>query len=174
MEAQNNYIARKGLIDQRSKYPVGIAADQAGFTYKTQLIAELKAQGYIVADFGTYKFVNGYNYLNFVVPLAMSVAKRVVLRGVAISHNGVGAGIAANKIVGVRAALITENFSAQHGVEDMDMNLMCLDLRVSPTYEQCRALVRTFLDTNFKEEGQFSPYLSRLSEMEQHDVPKIG
>ena len=163
-----NYRIAKRRLGRKRKLTVGIAANHSGFNLKTQFIAELKAAGYSVADFGTYEAVNGYDYMNFVVPLAMAVAKRVVVRGVAISNNGVGAGIAANKIAGVRAALITENFSAKHGVENIDMNLMCLDQQVNSTYEQCWTLVQTFLNANFKEEGRLSPHLSRLSDLEKH------
>ena len=70
------------------------------------------------------------DYPDFVVPLARAVARGEVDRGVAICGSGVGACVAANKVWGVRACLIHETFSAHQGVEDDDMNVMCLGGRV--------------------------------------------
>ena len=105
---------------------IGIAADHGGFELKVQLTAALKAAGYEVADFGAHELVTGDDYPDFVVPLARAVARGEVTRGLAICGSGVGACVAANKVAGVRAALITDSFSAHQGVEDDDMNVMCL------------------------------------------------
>ena len=109
---------------------VGIAADHGGFELKMQLSAELKRAGYKVVDFGAKKLVTGDDYPDFVAPLARAVAKGEVTRGLAICGSGVGACVAANKIPGVRACLIHETFSAHQGVEDDDMNMICLGGRV--------------------------------------------
>jgi len=93
---------------------------------KVQLTAALKAAGYQVADFGAYELVTGDDYPDFVVPMARAVAGGEVTRGLAICGSGVGACVAGNKVPGVRAALITDSFSAHQGVEDDDMNVMCL------------------------------------------------
>lgn len=169
MKAINNINTKRRLIVRNQKITVGLAADHSGYHLKTQLITELEAAGYTVSDFGVYEPVNGYDYMNYVVPLAMALAKGAVVRGVVISSCGIGAGIAANKVHGVRAALITENFSAQHGVEDIDMNLMCLDGQVTPSFEQSWSLVKSFLTANFKEEGKFSQHLSKVSELEKNN-----
>jgi len=66
------------------------------------------------------------DYPDFVAPLAMAVVRQEVVRGIAICGSGVGACVAANKISGVRAALIIGSFSAQQGVADDDMNIICL------------------------------------------------
>ena len=70
------------------------------------------------------------DYPDFVVPMARAVASGEVDRGVAICGSGVGACIAANKVPGVRACLIHECFSARQGVEDDNMNTICLGGRV--------------------------------------------
>ena len=110
---------------------IGIAADHGGFELKAQITAALKTTGYEVADFGAHELVTGDDYPDFVVPLARAVARGEVARGLAICGSGVGACVAANKVPGVRAALITDSFSAHQGVEDDDMDVICLGSRVT-------------------------------------------
>lgn len=105
---------------------IGIAADHGGFELKTQLASVLRSTGYVVVDFGAHELVPGDDYPDFVVPLARAVASGEVTQGVAICGSGVGACVAANKVPGVRACLIHETFSSHQGVEDDDMNMICL------------------------------------------------
>jgi ribose 5-phosphate isomerase B len=109
---------------------IGIAADHGGFALKEDIKPWLTAQGYEVTDFGAHALNQEDDYPDFVVPLARAVASSAVACGIAICGSGVGASIAANKISGVRAALIHDSFSAHQGVEDDDMNLLCLGGRV--------------------------------------------
>jgi ribose 5-phosphate isomerase B len=83
----------------------------------------------------------------------------------AICGSGVGACVAANKIPGVRAALITDPFSAHQGVEDDDMNIMCLGGRVTG-YALSWDLVQTFLNARFKSDERFIRRLSKISDLE--------
>ena len=85
---------------------VGIATDHGGFGLKGDLVAQLRATGRDVVDFGADKLSPDDDYPDFVVPLAEAVAAGTVERGVAVCGSGVGASICANKIPGVRAALI--------------------------------------------------------------------
>jgi ribose 5-phosphate isomerase B len=87
---------------------IGIAADRGGFRLKGQPAAAHRAAGYRVADFGAHELVTGDNYPDFVAPLARAVARSEVTLGSAICGSGVGACVAANKVPGVRAALITD------------------------------------------------------------------
>ena len=145
---------------------IGIAADHGGFELKVQLIASLKAAGYEVVDFGAYELDIGDDYPDFVVPLARAVAKGQVVRGLAICGSGVGACIAANKIPGVRAALITDSFSAHQGVEDDDMNVMCLGGRVTGDALSLD-LVWTFLNAHFIESERFRRRLAKVTALER-------
>ena len=88
------------------------------------------------------------DYPDFVIPLARAVARGEVDRGVAICGSGVGACIAANKVPGVRACLIHESFSARQGVEDDDMNVICLGGRVIANMFAWE-LVKVFLEAEF-------------------------
>jgi ribose 5-phosphate isomerase B len=107
----------------------------------------------------------GDDYPDFVVPLARAVATGEVTRGVAICGSGVGACVVANKVPGVRAALITESFSAHQGVEDDDMNVMCLGGQVTGE-AQSWELVQTFLNAEFKGDERFRRRLAKVAALE--------
>jgi sugar-phosphate isomerases, RpiB/LacA/LacB family len=145
---------------------IGIAADHGGFELKVQLTAALKVAGYEVEDFGANKLVIGDDYPDFVVPLARAVASREVDKGIAICGSGVGACIASNKVPGVRAALITDSFSAHQGVEDDDMNVMCLGGQVTG-YALSWDLVQTFLNAHFTGAERFSRRLAKMAALEK-------
>src|SRR6185369_4459894 len=104
---------------------VGIAADHAGFALKEQLVKAHCESGYEVLDFGSSSLTPEDDYPDYVVPLARSVTHGEVERGVAICGSGVGACVAANKVKGIRAALVHDIFSAHQGMEDDDMNVIC-------------------------------------------------
>jgi ribose 5-phosphate isomerase B len=118
-------------IDRTTTGAIGIAADHAGFELKGYIAAQLRQAGYEITDFGNDKLEDGDDFPDYVVPLARAVAAGSVSRGIAICGSGVGACVAANKVKGIRACLITDTFSAHQGVEDDDMNLLCLGGRIS-------------------------------------------
>jgi len=149
---------------------IGIATDHGGFKLKVQITAALRAAGYEVVDFGAYKLVKGDDYPDFVVPLAREVAKGEVTLGLAICGSGVGACVAANKLPGVRAALITDSFSAHQGVEDDDMNVMCLGGGVTG-YALAWDLVQTFLNAHFKGAERFKRRLAKVAALEREKKP---
>ncbi len=148
---------------------IGIAADHGGFDLKVQVTAALQAAGYEVVDFGAHEMVTGDDYPDFVVPLARAVARGEITRGLAICGSGVGACVAANKVSGVRAALITDSFSAHQGVEDDDMNVMCLGGRVTGQALSWD-LVQTFLNARFKGDERFKRRLAKISKLESRET----
>ena len=145
---------------------IGIAADHGGFELKTQLAVDLKTAGYDVADFGAHELAVEDDYPDFVVPLSRAVASGEVARGLAICGSGVGACVAANKVPGVRAAVIADSFSAHQGVEDDDMNVMCLGGRVTG-YALSWDLVQIFLKARFKGCERFSRRLAKVKALER-------
>ena len=147
---------------------IGIAADHGGFELKVQLTAALEAAGHEVADFGAPKLDTGDDYPDFVVPLARAVARGEVTRGLAICGSGVGACVAANKVPGVRAALITDSFSAHQGVEDDDMNVICLGGLVVG-HALAWELVKTFLAARFSGAERHRLRLSKVAELENKE-----
>ena len=127
---------------------IGIAADHGGFVLKNIIHDYLIKSGYEVVEFGATVQDDADDYPDFVIPLAKAVAAKEVERGIAICGSGVGASIAANKVAGVRSALINDHFSAHQGVEDDDMNLLSLGGRITGI-EVAKELVAAFLNATF-------------------------
>lgn len=144
---------------------IGIAADHGGFILKNTILRFLASRNYDVKDFGAYELDNTDDYPDFVVPLAGAVAAGEVARGIAVCGSGVGASIAANKVAGVRAALITDYFSAHQGVEDDDMNLICLGGRVIGD-RLAEELVEAFLNARYIGEERHQRRLDKVARLE--------
>ena len=158
MDIENSEFPFKTML-------IGLAADHGGFALKEQLKTALMLVGYDIFDFGANKLVSDDDYPDFVIPLSRAVAAGKVNRGVAICASGVGASVAANKIPGVRAALITDSFSAHQGVEDDDMNIICLGGQITG-YSLSLELVLTFLKADFREEERFKRRLGKVELLE--------
>jgi RpiB/LacA/LacB family sugar-phosphate isomerase len=109
---------------------IGIAADHAGLALKERLDKALHESGHEVLDFGPSSLIPEDDYPDYIVPLARNVASGGVDRGIAICGSGVGACVTANKVKGIRAALVHDIFSAHQGVEDDDMNVICFGAHV--------------------------------------------
>jgi ribose 5-phosphate isomerase B len=149
---------------------LGIAADHGGFELKEQLKPELKTLGHEVVDFGALEYAPEDDYPDLVAPLARAVARGEVERGVAVCGSGVGACVAVNKVPGVRGALITDPYSAHQGVEDDDMNIMCLGGRVTG-YALAMELIQTFLKASFKGAERFTRRLDKVKALESRENP---
>ena len=145
---------------------IGIAADHGGFELKEYLAGRLREAGHEVIDFGDSKPSEGDDYPDFIVPLARAVSAGGVNRGVGICGSGVGASVAANKVVGVRACLIHENFSAHQGVEDDDLNMMCLGGLVVG-HAHAWELVQTFLAAKFSGAERHCRRLAKVTALEK-------
>ena len=148
---------------------VGIATDHGGFDLKVELVAHLREAGHEVVDVGAHSLNPGDDYPGFVIPLAHAVAAGKVERGVAVCGSGVGASVCANKIPGVRAGLIHDHFSAQQGVEDDHMNIICMGGRtVGPAV--ARDLVDTFLAAEFSQAERHLRRLDKVASLEAQIV----
>jgi ribose 5-phosphate isomerase B len=149
---------------------IGVAADHGGFALKEHLVEMLREAGYAVLDFGDGEPRPDDDYPDFVVPLARAVACGEADRGVAVCGSGVGACVVANKVPGVRACLIHETFSAHQGVEDDNLNVVCLGGRVvgdALAWE----LVKTFLDARFSGAARHCRRLAKVAELEGRETP---
>jgi ribose 5-phosphate isomerase B len=153
----------------RTPKRIGVAADHGGFELKEYLGAMLREADYRVTDFGDGQPKPDDDYPDFVVPLARAVARGEVDRGVAICGSGVGACIAANKVPGVRACLIHECFSAHQGVEDDDMNVICLGGHVVGN-AVAWDLVRTFLQARFSGAERHRRRLAKVASLESREA----
>lgn len=145
---------------------IGIATDHGGFELKQQLVTKLRAAGHEVVDFGAHQLTPDDDYPDFVVPLGQAVIAGRVERGVAVCGSGVGAAVCANKIKGVRACLIEDHFSARQGVEDDDLNLICLGGRIEGP-EVAWDLVQTFLAAKFSGAARHLRRLRKVAALEE-------
>jgi ribose 5-phosphate isomerase B len=144
---------------------IGIATDHGGFSLKEELVTHLREKGHEIVDFGAMEFNPDDDYPDFVIPLAEAVAAGKVERGIALCGSGVGASICANKIHGIRAALIYDHFSAKQGVEDDHMNILCIGGRtVGPAIAW--DLVQTYLDATFSNDPRHLRRLKRVASLE--------
>ena len=142
-----------------------IASDHAGFALKEEVRAYLTKGGHEILDLGAFKCEPQDDYPDFVIPLARAVAEGTVMRGVAVCGSGVGAAVCANKIAGVRAALIEDHFSARQGVEDDHMNILCLGGRVVGA-ELAWDLVEAFLAAEFSQAERHLRRLGKVAALE--------
>jgi ribose 5-phosphate isomerase B len=148
---------------------IGVSADHGGYELKEYLVRTLREAGYGIIDYGVGQPNLDDDYPDFVVPLARAVARGEVYRGIAICGSGVGACIVANKVAGVRACLVHETFSAHQGVEDDDMNMICLGGLV---VGQALAweLVKVFLQTKFSGAERFQRRLAKVAALEHKET----
>jgi len=129
------------------------------------LHARLQAAGHEVVDFGAHQLNADDDYPDFVIPLGLAVAAGKVERGVAVCGSGVGAAVCANKVKGARACLIEDHFSARQGVEDDNLNIICLGGRIEGP-EMAWDLVQTFLAARFSNAPRHLRRLAKVATLE--------
>lgn len=145
---------------------IGIAADHGGYELKEIVHSFLLSLNYDVKDFGAFEMDYADDYPDFVIPLAKALVNKEVDRAIAICGSGVGASVAANKVSGVRAALINDHFSAHQGVEDDNLNMLCLGGRVTG-YMVAQELIVAFLNARFTGEERHLRRLQKVQLLEK-------
>ena len=145
---------------------IGIAADHGGYELKEILISYLKETGYSVIDYGATELNNEDDYPDLIIPLAKALSENEVDRGIAVCGSGVGAAVAANKVSGIRAGLINDYFSAHQGVEDDDMNMICLGGRVTG-FAAAQEYVMSFLNARFSGKERHLRRLNKVKALEK-------
>ena len=153
------------MADMTTTKMIGMASDHAGRELKIYIATLLHGAGYEVIDFGNSQLQPDDDFPDYVLPLAKAVAGGTVYRGIAICGSGVGACVAANKIKSVRACLITDTFSAHQGVEDDDMNLLCLGGRITGA-SLAWDIVTTFLNAKFIDAERHVRRLEKIKKAE--------
>lgn len=133
---------------------------------KEFIAGELRKNGYSVEDFGNDLYDKNDDFPDFVVPMARALSRGDLYRGIAVCGSGVGACIATNKIPGVRACLISEHFSAHQGVEDDNMNLLCLGGWITGNKTSWE-IVTTFLAATYKGEERHRRRLLKIEQLEK-------
>lgn len=143
---------------------VAIGSDHAGFELKGTLIAFLRELGHEVTDVGTHD-TRPVDYPDFAKAVGEAVLDGRAERGVLLCGSGVGASVAANKIVGIRAGLCHDTYSAHQGVEHDDMNLVVFGSRVIGV-ELAKELVRAFMSGKFTGEERHVRRLNKVRALE--------
>jgi ribose 5-phosphate isomerase B len=144
---------------------IGIATDHGGFELKEKLATRLREAGHTVADFGAHKLTPDDDYPDFVIPLGQALAAGKLDRGVAVCGSGVGASVCLNKIRGVRACLMEDHFSARQGVEDDNLNVLCLGGRIEGP-ELAWDLIQAFLAAKFSQAERHLRRLRKVAALE--------
>jgi len=122
---------------------IAIAADHAGVDLRDQIAHHLRLKGYDVDDLSPENDPDD-DYPLIVEPLARAIASGRYARGIFCCGSGIGPAVAANKIAGVRAAVVENEWSARDGVEHVDVNLLTLGERVIGV-ELAKAIVDAYL-----------------------------
>lgn len=144
---------------------IGIASDHGGFELKQRLADRLREARHELTDFGAHELKQDDDYPDFVIPLGRAVVAGKAERGVAICGSGVGASVCLNKIQGVRACLIEDHFSVKQGVEDDNLNVLCLGGRVG--LELAWDLVQAFIAAEFSRAPRHLPRLRKVAALEE-------
>jgi ribose 5-phosphate isomerase B len=144
---------------------IAAGCDHAGYELKVQLIAWLKAEGHEIADVGTHS-QEAADYPDFARAVGAEVANRRCERGLVVCGSGVGACVAANKMKGVRAGVCHDTFSARQGVEDDDMNTLCLGARIIGI-ELAKDVLRSFLAAKFSKLDRHVRRLNKVLDIEK-------
>jgi ribose 5-phosphate isomerase B len=126
---------------------VAVGCDHAGFPLKGRVVRELQAAGHQIVDCGGFDTTPS-DYPDFARAVSTAVVEGRADRGILVCGSGVGASVAANKVPGARAALCHDTFSARQGVEDDDLNVLCLGARVIGE-ELAAECVRAYLAARF-------------------------
>ncbi len=127
---------------------VAIGADHGGYRLKEDIKGLLEDLGVDYKDFGTHS-TESVDYPDVALPVAQSVADGLFDRGILICGTGIGIGIAANKVKGIRAALVHDTFSAHASREHNDANILTMGERViGPGL--ARDIVTIWLATDFE------------------------
>src|SRR5215470_10268198 len=113
---------------------IALAADHAGFAFKERLVRELESLGHEVSDFGTSS-TESCDYPDFAIPAARAVGEAKADRAILCCTNGIGMGMTANRIPGVRAALVYSARTAAMTRAHHDSNVLCLGAGEFPADE---------------------------------------
>jgi ribose 5-phosphate isomerase B len=146
---------------------VAFAADHAGWPLRARAISELAALGHVFVDCGPAVCEPGDDYPDRAAAVAHAILQGRAERGLVICGSGVGAAVAANKVNGIRACMCHDSFSARQGVEDDDMNVLCLGARVIGD-ELAAELMRDFLAARFSGLERHKRRLDKVAALEHH------
>jgi ribose 5-phosphate isomerase B len=136
-----------------------VAADHLGYDLKSHILKMLESRGFKVEDYGT-DTPDRCHYPEYAYPAAKEVGEGKAFRGILICGSGVGMGVVANKVKGVRAAVCHHPDVAVLCREHNDANVLCIPARYV-TVAQAMKMVEDFLSTPFTEDDQNAYWIRR-------------
>ena len=144
---------------------IAIGCDHGALDLKNTVVAHLEKKGYEVQDFGTYT-LDSCDYPDYAAQAARAVAEGACDKGIVLCTTGIGVSIAANKIKGIRCALLSDVMSARMTREHNDTNVMALGAGV---VGQMLALevVDTWLGTDFSHNERHQRRINKVMALEQ-------
>ena len=131
---------------------IAIGADHGGFDHKEVIFKHLKEKGFEVVDFGTYSS-DSVDYNDFAVKVATGVSKKEYDRGILICGTGIGMSVMANKVEGIRAALVHDLFTAEATRLHNDSNILAMGGRII-SIELALQIVDIWIGTEFSNEDR--------------------
>ena len=143
---------------------IAIASDHRGFEAKKKLLPVLKRLGHDVQDFGCESTAS-CDYVDLAAPAARAVAKGEAEVGILLEGSGIGMSITANKIKGIRAALIHDEVTARRSREHHHCNVLCLGTELL-SEDHIKSIVEIFLSATFQD-GRHSQRVAKVMAIEE-------
>ena len=144
---------------------LAIGCDHGGFDLKEALVTYLREEGHEVKDFGSFD-KNSIDYPDYVFPVAEGVSRGDFERGIVICTTGIGVSIAANKVQGIRCALVTDEYSAKMTREHNDTNMLALGANVT-TAIRAMGIVDIWLGEPFSHGERHQRRIDKISAYEK-------
>jgi ribose 5-phosphate isomerase B len=144
---------------------IAVACDHGGFPLKAKVIETVRAAGHEALDLGTYS-TDPVDYPDMAAAAGRAVLEGRATRGIILCGSGVGAAVAANKLVGIRSGVCHDVYSAHQAVEHDDMNVLSLGARVIGD-ELAADLVKTFLAAQYTGAPRHVRRLAKVAALER-------
>ena len=141
---------------------IAVGSDHAGFDLKNVLVQHLKDRGFDVLDMGTDSD-KSCDYPDYAHKVTDAIINKEAQMGLLVCGTGIGMSIAANKVKGIRASVLSDEFSAQATRSHNDANILCLGARVVDE-EKAKKLLDIFVDTPFSNEEKHLRRISKLGD----------
>jgi ribose 5-phosphate isomerase B len=150
---------------KNSSLKIAIACDHRGFEAKRRLLPTLKKLGHDYADLGC-DGSGSVDYPDFALPVSRQVADSTYDIGILLDGSGIGMSIVANKVDGVRAALVHDEVTARRAREHNHCNVLCLGTDLL-SEDQIKKIVEIFLSTPFGD-GRHARRVEKVAQVEEH------
>lgn len=144
---------------------VVIGSDHAGFRLKNGMGDVVRSLGHGVLDVGAFN-ENPSDYPDFAEAVGRAVVEGRADRGILICGSGIGASVAANKLIGIRAGICHDTYSGHQGVEHDNMNVLVMGSRIVGE-KLAEDVVRAFLAANFTNEERHVRRLAKVHALEE-------